>query len=407
MTMHASRREFLGMSMAAGAAAAFARLPRVRADLRAIPREAPLRILILGGTAFVGPACMESALARGHKVTIFNRGRIEQKRKEAGRDSVIPPGVEVLYGNRDPNKTADDWKDESKDGPKAPNAPKGLSQLEGKKWDAVIDTSGFFPRMMKASTELLAPNVRQYIFISTLSVYKKNDKPGLDESDEVATLDDPNTEDFGPDFRNYGGGKAACEKAAEAAMPGRVANLRCGFIVGPRDTSGRFIYWPLRVERGGEVAVPGKPTDPIQLIDVRDLADWIMHLIETNTNGTFNATGPEKPLTMQAMLDGCKKATKADASFSWLDPKFIEEQKFPLQTFQLWIPPEGEDAGFHQRSVAKAVAAGLRFRPVEDTAKATLAWYHALPSDLQAKFAKPFDFQAEADLLKAWRERKG
>lgn len=400
--MVTSRREFIGLSLAAGAAAAFSHLPRARGETRR--SGAPLRILILGGTAFVGPACMEAALARGHKVTLFNRGRIETRRKETGRDSVVPEGVEVLYGNRDPNKTADDWKTE-RDGPKDPNAPKGLTQLEGKKWDAVIDTSAFFPRIIRASAELLAPNVRQYIFISTLSVYKDNSKPGLDESDELATLDDPDTEEFGADFRNYGGGKAACEKALEEIMPGRSSSLRCGFIVGPRDTSRRFLYWPVRVEKGGEMAVPGKPSDPLQIIDVRDLADWCMHLIENNINGTFNATGPERPLTMEAMLEGCRRAAKSDTKFTWIDGDFVKAQGVEDGAFPLWIPPEGEGAGFHQRNVAKAVAAGLKFRSVEETARGCLDWYHALPAELRSNVVRLLPPDREQALLKAWHER--
>jgi nucleoside-diphosphate-sugar epimerase len=406
--MRTTRREFLSASMAVGAAAAVTGVgTRAWAQRRPIPPEDKKRILILGGTAFLGPACMDAALARGHKVTLFNRGRIEQKRKEAGRPLDIPAGVEELYGNRDPNLTADDWKKKPEDGTKDPNAAKGLTQLEGKSWDAVIDTSGFWPRIVRASAELLAPRVKQYIFISSLSAYVRNDGVGKDESDEVAVLKDPDTEDFGKEFENYGAGKAACEAAAEKAMTGRVANLRAGFIVGPRDTSGRFIYWPLRVERGGEMAVPGKPTDPIQLIDVRDLAEWIVRLIETNTNGVFNATGPERTLTMLDMLQGCAAATTppSNATFTFMDAEFLKAKNVSEGDFPLWIAPEGENAGFHQRSVAKAVAAGLRFRSVQETAKGTLEWYHALPSDIQAKVAKLLPPEREEMLLKDWKER--
>jgi 2'-hydroxyisoflavone reductase len=406
--MRQTRRQFLGTSLAAGtllASGLGARAEARRAP--AVVRPDKKRILILGGTSFLGPACTESAIARGHSVTHFNRGRTEKRRKEAGRPSNVPDGVEVLYGNRDPKLSADDWKKTPQDGEKDPNAPKGLSQLEGKKWDAVIDTSGYFPRMVKASAELLAPNVKQYIFISSLSAYAKNDGVDKDESDELAVLKDPNTEEFGPDFSNYGGGKAACEKAAEAAMPGRVANIRAGFIVGERDTTGRFIYWPVRAEKGGEMAIPGKPTDPIQIIDVRDLADWIIHLIETSTNGTFNATGPASRLTMLDMVQGCKKGAKSDATFTFIDPAFITAQGLnPESDFPLWIPPEGENAGFHQRNVSKAVAAGLTFRSVEDTAASTLKWYHSLPEDLQKRVVHPIDPEREASLLKAWKERK-
>src|SRR5258708_1429557 len=216
--MTSTRREFIAST---AAATCVSLLP---ATLRAAdPIAKPLRILILGGTGFLGPACTESALARGHSVTHFNSGRTEERRREAGRPSVVPSGVQQLYGNRDPNKTADDRKTEGKsDAPKDPNSPKGLSQLEGKKWDAVIDTSGYFPRLVKASAELLAPNVKQYVFISTISVYKDNNIPNADETAPLNILEDPTTEEMGKDFVNYGGGKALCEKAAEKAMPGRV-----------------------------------------------------------------------------------------------------------------------------------------------------------------------------------------
>jgi 2'-hydroxyisoflavone reductase len=411
MPITPSRRDFLSLALASGASMALAGIARAQTP-QAQPAGKPdsksaasKKILILGGTSFVGPACTDAAIARGHTVTLFNRGRIESKRKEKGRPSAVPEGVEVLYGNRDPKLTADDWKTE-KDGPKDPSSPKGLAQLEGKKWDAVIDTSGFFPRMVKASAELLAPNVSQYVFISTISVYKDNDKPGADESAELATLADPTVETMGNRGENYGGGKALCEKAAEAAMPGRVANVRPGFIVGPRDTSARFIYWPVRVSKGREMAVPGTPSDPIQIIDVRDLAEFLVHLIETGTNGTFNATGPAKPLTMREMVEGCKRGVKSDATFTWIDPEFCEKHGVNPGEFPLWIPPSGETAGFHTRNVARAVAAGLKFRPVDDTARATLEWYNSLPEDLQKGVAKLIDPEREKALLEAWKKRE-
>ncbi|MEX2218610.1 MAG: NAD-dependent epimerase/dehydratase family protein [Phycisphaerales bacterium] len=404
-----TRRDMLSMTLASGAAAALARF--AKADYRVAPmreRSAAKKILILGGTGFLGPACTDAALARGHAVTHFNRGARETMRKARGRPSMVPGGVETLYGNRDPNLTADDWKkDLVKDGPKDPDSPKGLSQLEGKKWDAVIDTSGYFPRMVKASAELLAPNVSQYVFISSISVYKDNDKPDQDESAELGILKDPAVETMGANFENYGPAKNACEQAAEKAMPGRVANIRPGFIVGPRDTTARFQYWPSRVSAGGEMAIPGTPHDPIQIIDVRDLAEWLIHLIETNTNGEFNATGPgEQPLTFERMLHGCKAGLKTDSTFTWIDPGFIKSQGLSPDMFPLWIPPEGESAGFHKRSIKRAIAAGLKFRPVEDTARATMDWFNTLPPAIQKDIVKLLDPDREADLLKAWHARK-
>lgn len=414
--MTTSRRDFLTASALTAAALATGIGPAARALARTGRpyRFAPLRILILGGTGFLGPACMESALAAGHTVTLFNSGRTEERRKAGQRPSVIPAGVEVLIGNRDPEKTADDRRlqgvpdDQRKPDP---NSPKGLSQLakaieNGATWDAVIDTSGYWPRMVKASATLLAPAVKQYIFISTLSVYKNNNVPFRDETDDLATLADPAVEDFGADYANYGGGKALCEAAAESAMPGRTLNLRPGFIVGERDTSGRFIYWPVRASQGGEMIVPGKPDDFIQIIDVRDLADFVTLCIQSNTTGVYNTTG--EPMSMQAMVDGCIKAARSGTTATWVDPEFLSSQGVePQERFPLWMPPEGELGGFHRRDVSKAVQAGLTFRPVEVTARATLDWYNSLPSDIQSKVVPPMLGEKEREVLAAWRKKQG
>ena len=408
--MTITRREFLASSAATLAAGPL--LPSALAATdSAVQAPKPLRILILGGTGFLGPACTDSALARGHSVTHFNSGRTEERRHAAGRPSVVPAGVEQLYGNRDPNKTADDRRNEGQgDAPKDPNSPKGLSQLERKKWDAVIDTSGYFPRMVKASAELLAPNVRQYVFISTISVYKTESVPNADETAPLATLSDPATEEMGKDYANYGGGKALCEKAAEAAMPGRVTNLRPGFMVGPRDTSGRFIYWPVRASLGGTMAVPGSPADPIQLIDVRDVADWAIHCIENRIVGIYNVTGPARELSMRGMVEGVRDGVGSPVSFVWVDNGFIEAHSVSPGQFPLYVPPVGESAGFHRRSIARALARGLKFRPLPATAKATLDWYQSLPANIQAGVAPQFAkrsneepwLETEKHLLEAW-----
>jgi len=410
--MHLTRRQFI-LSTAATVASGVA-LPRFVNGAEAMGKSSkPLRILILGGTGFLGPHCTESAIARGHSITHFNSGRTEELRKGSGRPSAVPAGVETLYGNRDPNKTADDRKTEGKaNAPKDPNSPKGLSQLDGKKWDAVIDTSGFFPRMVKASAELLAPAVKQYIFISTISVYKDTSAP-FDETAPLQTLQDPTTEEMGKDFANYGGGKALCEKAAETAMPGRVTNIRPGFIVGPRDTSGRYIYWPVRASTGGKMIVPGNPADPIQLIDVRDLADWIIHCIESNVVGVYNATGPEKELSMKSFVEGVRKGVGADVSFTWVTNDFLDSKGIHDQ-FPLYAPPSGETAGFHRANVSRAVSKGLKFRPVSDTAKATLDWYKSLPGLTQERVAPQFAQRpneeawlvVEKRLLESWSERE-
>ena len=417
--MSHSRRTFLTSTLATVGLAAVARASMLQSQ----PAEAPkstgssgkkLRILILGGTGFLGPACSESALSRGHTVTLFNRGRNEARRKEAGRPSNVPDGTEVIIGNRDPKKTADDWKNEPKQNPKGealdPMSPVGMSQLAekikaGTKWDAVIDTSGYFPRLAKASAELLAPAVGQYIFISTLSVYAKNDIADKDESDTLETLSSPDSEEFVG--QNYGGGKAACEAAAETAMPGRVTSMRAGFIVGPRDNTQRFMYWPVRASKGGEMIVPGAETDPIQIIDVRDLADFVVHCAEHKIMGIFNATGPANTLTMKNFVEGCIAGTGSKSSAVFLPEEFLKEQKVDTGTFPLWIPPLGEYAGFHQRNIKKALAAGIKFRPISETARASLEWYNSVAENVQSGLSRQLDTAKEAEVIKAFREKKG
>ena len=217
-------------------------------------------------------------------------------------------------------------------------------------------------------------------------------------------------EDFGKDFANYGGGKALCEKAAEAAMPGRVTNIRPGFIVGPRDTSGRFIYWPVRASLGGEMAVPGSPGDPFQMIDVRDLATWIVYCIESHLVGVYNATGPEKELSMKRMVEGVRDGVGSKVTFTWIDNEFLKAQGIGEGKFPLYEPPTGETAGAHRCNNSRAVARGLKFRPVSETARATLDWYKSLGPTIQAGVAPQFAetpggdswLKAEKRLLEAW-----
>jgi 2'-hydroxyisoflavone reductase len=412
--MSTTRREFIASSATAFGAAAWAPEVFCASEEPTMKADTSLRILILGGTGFLGPACTESALARGHKVTHFNSGRTEERRHDAGRPSAVPDGVETLYGNRDPNKTAADRKNEGKiDAPSDPKSPKGLSQLVGRKWDAVIDTSGFFPRMVKASAELLAPNVKQYLFISTISVYKDVSTPNFDETAALATMADPASEEMGKDFANYGGGKALCEKAAEDAMPGRVTVLRPGFMVGPRDTSGRFLYWPVRASLGGTMVIPGDPTDPIQFIDVRDVADWIVHCLEQRIFGVYNVTGPAQPLSMRKMVEDVRTGTTSKVEFTWIDKTFLDSYGVQDGQFPLYDPPTGASAGLHRCNISRALARGLTFRPLTETAKACLDWYHSLPVATQAAVAPQFAarpgqkpwLEIEKQLLEAWSQR--
>jgi len=348
------------------------------ASRQAPPREGK-RILILGGTGFLGPQLVEAARSRGHTVTLFNRGKTRPQ---------LFPDVEKLQGDRDP-----------KNG-------EGLKALEGRKWDAVIDTSGYVPRIAKASAELLAPNVGHYVFISTISVYKELPRPGMDESAPLATVDDPTTESV---REHYGALKALCEQAVEAAFPGRTTNIRPGLIVGPDDPTQRFTYWPVRVAQGGEVLAP-PGSDPAQFIDARDLAEWTLLTIENRDFGTFNATGPDKPLTLRTLLEACKQASGSNATFTWADAAFLEKHKVrPWMDLPVWVPAQGEMAGMSGVSNAKAMARGLKFRPVMDTARDTLTWFNGLPPERQAELRKRAGLtpEREREVLAAWHQEQG
>lgn len=355
----------------------------------------PLKILILGGTAFIGPEFVEVATGRGHTITLFNRGKT--------RPSLFPD-IEKLRGDRDPKKD------------------EGLKSIEeaikaGRTWDVVVDNSGYYPRHVKASAELLAPACKHYIFVSSISAFKEGAPANSDESYPVATLDDPAVEDMkGGLF--YGGLKALCEAAAEAAMPGRVANIRPGFIVGPGDWTGRFSHWPLRARQGGEMIAPGTPKDPVQWIDVRDLAEWLVLCAERTVTGVYIATGPRvgetNHGTMGDIIETSLKVAKetaspagsVDTSATWIDAEFLMASNVsPGGDLPIWIPPSGEMAGFHQWNVAKASAAGLRFRKVEDTIRGIYTWIDGLSADERKAVRNPgINREREATVLAAWKK---
>jgi len=371
-----TRRDVLTLAAASGAALA---LPRWATAAEPAPKK---KILILGGTRFLGVALVEAALAKGWELTLFNRGK-----SNPGLFKDKP--LEEIHGDR--NVAAD------------------VQKLAGRKWDAVIDTSGYFPRQVRAAAGVLAGNVGQYVFISSISVYASPMKAGMDETSAVARLA-PGTDvdainDIGEG--NYGALKLLCEEAAEKAMPGKALNIRPGYIVGTRDGSDRFTYWPVRVRKGGEVLVPGKPSDPLQFIDVRDLGDWTIRMVEAGKNGVYNATGPKEPLTFGPMLAACREAAGSNATFTWVDAKTLEELKIaPWSDMPCWIPPTGETAGSRRVNNGKAVGEGLAFRPLVETARDTLAWWKTLPEERRGKPKAGLSPEREAAALAAVRERK-
>ncbi len=343
----------------------------IGAGASALAAPAKKRILILGGTGFLGPATVEAARARGHVLTLFNRGKTRPG---------LFPDVEKLQGDRDPDKGG------------------GLKALEGRRWDAVIDNSGYFPRQVGASARLLAPNTGHYIFISSISVYADNSIENQDETARVGTIADPTVEKITEE--TYGPLKALCENAAEQALPGRTAVVRPGYIVGPDDPSGRFTYWPVRIDRGGQVLAPGAPGDPVQFIDVRDLARWLVTLVEMRTTGVFNAAGPKRRFGWGELLEACRKAGSKPAELAWVPGDWIAKQG--QEIFPIWAPYQGETRGFHVWRNSRAVKAGLKFRPCAETVKDTLAWYKSQGDGGRVKLAGPSP-QREAELLAAWR----
>jgi 2'-hydroxyisoflavone reductase len=282
-----------------------------------------------------------------------------------------------------------------------------LSALEGRSWDAVVDPSGYVPRVVRASAELLERNgVGHYIFVSSGSVYADVSVP-VDESSPVATLPDPASEEI---EEHYGALKALCERVVEEVFPGRSANVRAGLIVGPHDPTGRFTYWPVRIARGGDVLVPGRPERTLQFVDVRDLAAWMLELAERRIDGTFNAAGPVPPVTMGELVETCRAVSDSDATFTWVDDVFLLERGVgEWMELPLWIASP-EYRHFMDVDVSKAVAAGLTFRPLEDTVRDTLAW--ASTGGEPAPLASGIEIGAaglvaerEAELLAEWHAR--
>ncbi|MFN0010580.1 MAG: NAD-dependent epimerase/dehydratase family protein [Phycisphaerales bacterium] len=351
--MSVSRRDFLASAVSAAAlvGAAGAATPALARLMRA---DGPkLNILILGGTSLTGPQMVAYARTRGHKVTVFNRGRTEKRKGSVGDD------VERLLGDRDPAKG------------------EGLKALEGDRtWDVVIDTSGYYPRIARASAELLAKRTKQYIFISTISVYKDGMPVGSDETATLATMPDPTSEDMAGG-KYYGALKVLCENVVQEVYGKNACIVRPGLIVGPGDDTDRFTYWPVRVAKGGEVLAPNTPADPIQYIDCRDLGEWCIRLAESGTGGVFNAAGPVPGISIGTLLDACKKASGSDATFTWVPSEFLaEKQVAPWGDMPVWVPPgDADSAGMSTTKSGRAVAKGLTFRPVEQTVKDILAWW--------------------------------
>ena len=365
------RREFMISSLGLATAAAFAPLAPARSERR-------LRILILGGTRFLGPHMAEYAVSRGHSLTFFNRGKTNPG---------VLPGVERIQGDRNGD----------------------LQGLAGREWDAVIDNSGYLPRQVRSSAALLHARVPYYMFISSVSVYASFAQAN-DENSPVGTLADPTVEKI--DGATYGPLKALCESAVLAIYgPEHASVLRPGLIVGPDDNTDRFTYWPARAARGGRFVAPNSPKDAVQVIDVRDLARFAISAVEQRTAGTFNTLSPPGRFTIGDVVDESIRAAQEIAKPSpppvaaWLPTAFLEAQGVaPWSDMPVWTPSTGEEAGFAQVSAQRALAAGLTIRPMADTVNDTLRWYLGQPEAARLSLKAGLSPEREAQVLAAWKD---
>ena len=358
-----SRRTMLKLAASLSSAAA---MPRVFGSAE------PGSLLILGGTGFIGPHLTEEAQRRGWKVTHFNRG-------QHATGGVA--GVETLIGDRNGQ----------------------LEALRGRNWDAVIDDTGYIPRYVKMSAELLAPSVRYCLYISSVSAYAGFAAPN-DEHSPLGKLADPEADKVTSD--TYGPMKALCEEYSAAAFKDRISIVRPGYVVGPLDPTDRFTYWPVRASRGGEMLAPGTPGNPIQFIDVRDLTTFMMTLVEARTNGIFNAVSPPGAFTMGELIAASRRASpRAGTRVTWVSEDFIAAHSKPQElNLPIWAPPTGDTAGVALTSMETSRKAGLRSRPLEETVRDTLAWFQSLPEDRRSKLRSGLDPVREADTLRAWHK---
>jgi 2'-hydroxyisoflavone reductase len=323
-----------------------------------------MRILIIGGTRFLGRHLVEAALDHRHEVTLFNRGKSNPD---------LFPDLETILGDREHD----------------------VNRLQDRIWDAVIDVAGYLPRIVRLSAEVLEPNVRRYVFISTISVYENFKKAGIDESYPAGKLEDETVEEITGEM--YGPLKVLCEQVVHDIYGERALIVRPGLIVGPHDPTDRFTYWPVRVARGGNVLAPQSPDAATQIIDVRDVSEFTLKLTEENASGVYNATGPDYKLTMGKLLEVSKQISNSDANFKWASVEFLKQNKIePWSDMPAWIPDDEEGVGFAKVDISKAIQAGLTFRPLEETISDTLDWAKTRPTDHEWRAGLTAEREAEA-----------
>jgi 2'-hydroxyisoflavone reductase len=370
--MKNDRREFIKAGVF-GSAVVAAGLPMPATAEQGMNARRPLEILILGGTGFIGPHMVREALRRGHKLTLFNRGRTNSR---------LFPDLETIQGDRDG----------------------GLDGLVGRRWDAVVDNSGYVPRHVADSASLLAPNIDRYLYISSVSVYA-DFSIANDENAALATMADESIETVTGE--TYGPLKALCEtKARAAVVEDQLTVIRPTFICGPGDRTDRFSYWPIRTREGGDMIWPGKPADAISVVDVRDLANFTIDCLDNAISGTFNAVNPAGSYTMGDLLADSRAVTGADVEPLWVDEDFITANKLSRgNLLPIWQSSTGETAGFGLLSGKAARKAGLHNRPERETMRDLLTWWDTLDEGRRANIRAGLPADREAELIAKWLHR--
>ncbi len=372
------RRDFLRISAAAGGALSLGLVPEGLASpgtaMIARPQERSLRILILGGTSFIGPHQVRYALDRGHTITLFNRGRT---------NTHLFPEVEKLVGDRNGD----------------------LEALKGRSWDVVIDNSASNHDWVRLSAQLLKDSVERYFYVSSRSAYSDTSRIPMTADAPTFTYETAGVEP-GAEQLPYGLRKALSEREAQRAFPGRATIFRPGLIIGPGDETDRFTYWPVRIHRGGEVLAPGDPSDPVQIIDARDLCEWMIRMAEDGHTGVFNGVGPATPRPMPELLYGIRAVTTAETTFTWVPADFLFEIGIrPYSHMPVWMPPRDGREGFARFDLSNEVAHGLTFRPLAVTARETLDYHFSRSPERQAELRAGISAEREAEALAAWHDR--
>lgn len=377
--MSENRRDFLKRSSAAAGALALGVMPGAAGEVAATKQPSarkPLRLLILGGTSFIGPPQVRYALERGHRVTLFNRGQTNPG---------LFTNVEQLRGDRNGD----------------------LESLTGKTWDVVIDNSASDPKWVRLTAQLLKGSVDRYFYVSSRSAYSDTSRIPMTAAAPVFTHE---TARVKPGQTNlpYGLRKALSEKEAQDAFGTRTVIVRPGLIIGPGDDTDRFTYWPVRIAGGGEVLAPGDPSDPVQIIDARDLSEWMIRMAENGTTGVFNGVGPATPRPMAELLYGIRAVTTAETTFTWVDTEFLSAHKVrPYSDLPVWMPPRDGRQGFARFDLTPEIKAGLTFRPLAVTTRETLDFHFSRPKERQAKLEAGVTPEREKEVLAAWHAKKG